>query len=165
LKVKENTLWEGRYKFIVKDPDTKEVIQEDIVFNRILDTALKEMAKALYDSSNNCIINHLALGTKTATLLNTITSLGSETFRTSKDVSHSTISGTGEVSNTFYILKNEAKFHIKEVGIFMGSTSSVTIGTGQLMSIISWDYDKTNKDVEIEITRYDSFNRSTKDRN
>lgn len=162
--MEENTKWEGKYKFIVKDVETKEVLQEDVVFNRILDTALREMAKSLYDSSNDCIINYLALGTETATLLNTITSLGSETFRTSKDVSHSTISGTGEVSNTFFILKDEAKFHIREVGIFMGSTATSTATTGQLMSIISWDYDKTDKDVEIQINRYDSFNRSTKDR-
>lgn len=160
----EKMFWEGKYKFTVKDSKTKKIIREDIIFNRILDTALREMGKCLYDSSNDCIVNYLALGTETASILNTATSLGSETFRTYKVESASTISNTGEVSNTFDILSDEAKFHIREVGIIMGSTASATVSTGQLMSIISWDYDKTDKDVEIQVNRYDSFNRSTKDR-
>jgi hypothetical protein len=162
MELKEGTKWDGKYQIIIKDPYTKEVIKEEIIFNRILDKALIEMGKALYDSSNDCIVNYLALGTNTATISNTVTSLGSETFRTYK--MNSTVSGTGEVSNTFNILSTEAKFYIREVGIFMGSTCSATVGTGQLMSIISWVYDKSDKDVEIQINRYDSFNRSTKDR-
>lgn len=161
MKITENTTWEGKYKFIVKDSKTKDVIKEDIVYNRILDNALNEMAKSLYDSSNNCVVNYLALGTQTASLLNTVTALGSETFRTLKV--NSTIS-SNEVQNTFDILNTEAKFHIREVGIFMGSTATSTIGSGRLMSIISWDYDKTSQDVEIQVIRYDSFNRSTKER-
>lgn len=160
--MREDTCWEGKYKIIVKDAQTKKIIKEEIKFNRILDSALIEMGKALYDGNNDCIVNYLGLGTSTATLLNTLTSLGSETFRTYRI--DSTVSGTGEVKNIFSILANEAKFHIKEVGIFMGSTATIDIGTGRLLSIISWDFNKTDLNVDVDIIRYDSFNRSTKDR-
>lgn len=154
--MKDNVQWKGKYE--IKVLENGKVVKEDVIYNRILDQALTEMGKALYDGSNDCVVNYLALGTDTATLLNTVTSLGSETFRTYKALS--TISNIGEIQNTFYILNNEAKFHIREVGVFMGSTASATVGTGQLMSIISWDYDKTDKDVEIQINRFDTIRRS-----
>lgn len=152
--------WEGKYVITVINSNTGEVIKEDVVYNRILDSALNEMAKALYDGSNDCVVKYLALGTSTASTSNTATSLGSESFRTYR--ASSTISNTGEVKNVFFIKKDEAKFQIREIGIFAGSTATATATTGILVSTIGWVYDKTSVDEEFQITRYDSFNRSTK---
>lgn len=158
----EKKNWDGKYVITIKNANTGEVIKEDVIYNRILDNALNEMAKALYDGSNDCVVKYLALGTQTASTLNTATNLGSETFRTYR--SSSTISNTGEVKNVFYILKDEAKFEIKEIGIFAGSTATATATTGIMISTVGWIYDKSGVDEEIQITRYDSFNRSTKTR-
>jgi hypothetical protein len=156
--MKENKNWKGKYVIQVKK--NGEIIKEDVIYNRILDTALNQMANALYDGSNDCVIKYLGLGTQTASTLNTCTSLGSETFRTYR--ASSTISNTGEVENVFSVGVAEAKFLIKEIGIYAGSTATGTVSTGILMSTISWVWDKSSVDEEILITRYDSFNRSTK---
>jgi hypothetical protein len=161
MKINENNNWNGKYCIKRINAKTKEVIKEEIIYNRILNTALDEMAKALYDGSDDLVVGYLGVGTTTASVYNTTTSLGSETFRTAAAIA-ATISNIGEVKNTFYLLNTEAKFHIREMGIYAGSTATVTIGTGKLISIISWDYDKTSVDEEVQITRYDSFNRSTK---
>lgn len=158
--MRENKNWEGKYIITVRNSKTGEVIKEDVVYNRILDGALEEMAKALYDGSDDCVIKYLGLGTQTASVLNTTTSLGSETFRTYR--SSITISNIGEVKTIFFIADTEAKFNIKELGIFAGSSATATVETGVLMSTIEWIYDKTSVTEEIQITRYDSFNRSTK---
>jgi hypothetical protein len=163
MKIKEENNWDGKYCIRRINPDTKEVIEEEIIFNRILNTALDEMAKALYDGSNDLVVKYLGVGTTTASVYNTTTSLGSETWRTAAAVG-ATISNIGEVKNTFFILSTEAKFHIRELGIYAGSTASGTVGTGKLMSIVSWDYDRTSINEEVQITRYDSFNRSVKTR-
>jgi len=154
----EDKNWEGKYVIQVKKNGT--IVKEDIIYNRILDTALSQMANALYDGSNDCVIKYCGLGTITASTLNTCTALGSETFRTYR--ASSTISNTGEVKNIFNIGTTEAKFLIKEIGIYAGSTATSTVSTGILMSTIGWVWDKSSVDEEIQITRYDSFNRSTK---
>lgn len=159
MDIRESKNWKGKYLIKVIDSKTKKVVKEDIVFNRILDQALNEMAKGLIEGSCDLEIKYLSLGTSTATIYNTTTNMGSETFRTAKAVS-STLSNVGEVQNVFYVLNTEAKFSIKEIGIWAGSTATSTIGTGKLLSYISWVYDKTSKDEEIQIIRYDSFNRS-----
>lgn len=156
--MKEAKNWEGKYVIQVKK--NGEIIKEDVIYNRILDTALNQMAKVLYDGSNDCVIKYLGLGTVTASTLNTCTALGSETFRTYK--ASSTISNTGEVKNVFNVGVAEAKFLIREIGIYAGSTATSTVSTGILMSTIGWVWDKSSVDEEIQITRYDSFNRSTK---
>ena len=161
MMIRENNNWNGKYVIKRINAKTREVIKEEIIYNRILDTALNEMANALYDGSNDIVIGYLGVGTTTASIYNTTTSLGSETFRTAISVD-STVSNIGEVKNVFYILSTEAKFHVREMGIYAGSTATSTIGTGKLISIISWDSDRTIVDEEVQITRYDSFNRSTK---
>jgi len=160
--MKEDKNWEGKYLIQVKNAKTGKVIKEDIIYNRILDTALNQMAYALYDGTNDCVVKYLALGTQTASTSNKATSLGSESFRTYR--ASSTISSTGEVKNVFNIQSTEAKFLIKEIGIYAGSTATATATTGILVSTIGWVWDKSSIDEEIQITRYDSFNRSTKTR-
>lgn len=160
--MKEDKNWEGKYVIQVKNVNTGKIIKEDVIYNRILDNALNQMAKALYDGTNDCVVKYLALGTQTASSSNTATNLGSESFRTYR--ASSTISSTGEVKNVFNIQSTEAKFAIKEIGIFAGSTATATATTGIMISTIGWIYDKSSVDQEIQITRYDSFNRSTKTR-
>ena len=154
----EDKNWEGKY--IIQIKKNGMIIKEDIVYNRILDNALTQMAKALYDGTNDCVVKYLALGTATASTDNNATALNSETFRTYR--ADSTISGTGEVKNVFNIGTTEAKFLIKEIGIFAGSSATGTAESGTMISTIGWVWDKSSVDEEIQITRYDSFNRSTK---
>lgn len=150
--------WSGKYKFKFIDKDTGK-IREEMKYNKLLDTALNEMAKALYDGSNDFVPTYIGLGTQSATIYNTMTNMGSETFRTYIGASP-TISGTGEVMNVFYVLSTEALFHVKELGLWGGSTATSTIGTGKLLSYITFEDDRSAKNEEIQIFRYDKFERS-----
>jgi hypothetical protein len=157
--INEAKNWNGKFLIKVIDGKTKEVKREDIVYNRILDQALEEMARGILEGNCDLEIKYLSVGTATATIYNTTTNMGSETFRTYKALD-STVTAVGEVKNVFYILNNEAEFYIREIGVWAGSTATTTVGTGKLLSYISWIYDKATKDEEIQIIRYDSFNRS-----
>lgn len=158
MKQIEKHGWTGKYIFKFIDKSTGKMRQE-IKYNKLLDVALNEMAKALYNGTNDCIPKYIGLGTQTATIYNTMTNMGSETFRTFIGASP-TISGVGEVRNTFYVLSTEALFYVKELGLWGGSTATSTIGTGKLLSYIIFEDDRTAKNEEIQIFRYDKFERS-----
>lgn len=157
-KFKETTSWNGRYEFKFIDKNTGK-IRKEVKYNKLLDTALNEMAKAILDGSNDLVPKYIGLGTQTTTIENTMTNMASETFRTYIGASP-TVSGTGEILNTFYVLSTEALFHVRELGLWGGSTATSTIGTGKLLSYINFDDDRSAKNEEIQIFRYDKFERS-----
>lgn len=143
-----NKKWQG--KFIIKTKDGTEIIN-----NKVMDTALSRLVKAL--SGNSDIqIKYLALGTSDTPVTISDTKLGNEIFRTL--VSNQELTGVGELTTDFVILDNEAVGSIREMGIFGGSTATSAANSGILISRILWSKEKTNSE-EINIKRIDHIGR------
>ena len=64
----------------------------------------------------------------------------------------------GKVETEFVILRNEAVFNIKELGIWVSSAATSTLGTGILLSRILWDKVKTANE-QIIVKRIDIIKR------
>lgn len=155
MNINETINIKGCYSIRAIDTQTRRVIHEEKVNNIITNIALNEYAKAIFDNSNDVEIKYLALGTGSTTASSTNTQLESEIFRT--DPISSTVSGTGQVTNVFYVRDNEATDVIREVGIYAGSTATSTSNSGLLYSRINWYFNKSVSSVEIQFTRTDNF--------
>lgn len=150
-------VWKGFWKIKVIDKNTKEVLEETEIKNRIMNTALDELLKVLQGQTTDLEIKYMALGTSNTAVTNSQTQLGSEIFRTG--ISSQTKTDTGELTTVFIVLDIEAVAQIEEIGIFGGSTATGTVNTGTLISRILWSRDKTNSE-EIQFTRIDRMVRN-----
>ena len=124
----------------------------DRVQNLIVNGGLENLAALL--SGAGAAVGYLALGTGTAAPAVADTALGTEVYRTA--VTAISAAG-GTCTSIFTVLATEAVFHIKEIGIFAGGTS--TPGSGKLISRALYDKDKT-ADEELYITRSDILGRA-----
>jgi hypothetical protein len=68
------------------------------------------------------------------------------------------VTGTAELTSLAIILEAEAIGTIEEIGIFAGSTATVSADSGILVSRILWHRVKTSND-EIQFTRIDKIVR------
>jgi hypothetical protein len=102
-------------------------------------------------------IKYLATGTSDVAVTDTDTQLGAEIFRTPITVGPIDV-GVGHIEHRFSILDTESVGLIKEIGIFGGSTASITPNSGVLLSRVLWTKNKTNS-IEITITRVDKVVR------
>jgi hypothetical protein len=141
--------WEGIFKIKVNG-------KEEIIFNRVMDTALDEFIKVLQGLSTDMQIKYLALGTSDIAITNTQTTLGAEIFRTQFTTTDKT--GIGELTNLAIVQDSEAVASIREIGVFGGSSATSTADTGVLISRILWSRDKTASE-EIQFTRIDKITR------
>jgi hypothetical protein len=148
---------EGKFVFTVKDVNTG-IIEHQECINTIMNDCLDELTKPLLGLSTNYQIKYLAVGTSSASVYVTQSSLVNEFFRT--PVASQTKSGTGQVKTYFYILSTEATTSvIREVAAFCGTTASTTSNSGRMMSRILWTYDKTSGDKEVQIERIDTIQK------
>jgi hypothetical protein len=149
----------GIFKFTFTDVESNEV-KEEVIVNTLMNDYLDEIIKVLLGTSTNYQVKYLAVGTSTASVLTTQSSLGAEFFRT--PVEAFTKSSTGQVKNYFRILANEATSSIiREWGIFCGTTASLTSNSGRMMTRILLDYDKTSGLKEVQIERTDILQRTS----
>jgi hypothetical protein len=101
-------------------------------------------------------LKYLAVGTDNTPITDSDTKLGNEIFRT--QFTSSSVTGTAELTSLAIILEAEAIGTIEEIGIFAGSTATVSADSGILVSRILWHRVKTSND-EIQFTRIDKIVR------
>jgi hypothetical protein len=104
-------------------------------------------------------IKYIALGKDDGTVLPlapTNTKLGNEVER--KPFAKVETDGTGRVKRTVVITSDEGNFHIKEIGIFAGSSATSVINTGILVARVFYDRDKDELE-SINIIRTDIIGR------
>ena len=154
--IEEQAGWVGKWAIKVIDSKTRKVKEETVIKNRLMNTALDEMAKVLLGQSTDMEIKYLALGTGSTAITDTDTTLATEIFRTADQ--SLTDTGTGEVTSLFIVLDSEAVAAIEEIGVFGGTTATASADSGTLISRILWSRNKTNSE-EIQFTRVDTIGR------
>lgn len=138
--------WQGIYKIYINS-EHKETIK-----NRVMDNVLDKLAECLRGTSPNLEIKYLAFGGSSTAITGLETKLGSEFFRCA--ITNQSKTATAEITTEFNILSTEAVGQIEEIGIFGGSTASITANSGTLISRILWSHGKTNAE-ELNIIRVD----------
>jgi hypothetical protein len=153
--INEKTLWDGIFEIRIKNKLTGEVKTEE-VHNRLMNMALQEMVKPLTGTAANLEIKYLALGTGSTAVTDNDAALATEIFRVA-DTSLSA-NATGQVTSEFVVLDSEAVATIEEIGIFGGTSATLTANVGICISRILWHHVKTNTE-EITFRRIDTLTR------
>jgi hypothetical protein len=151
----EKTFWDGVFEISVKNKITGEVKKEE-VHNRIMNASLQELVNPLIGTAANLEIKYLAVGTGTTAVTDNDAALATEIFRT-PDTSLSA-NATGQVTSEFVVLDSEAVATIEEIGIFGGTSATLTANVGICISRILWHHVKTNAE-EITFRRIDTLTR------
>ena len=156
IKVVEKDGWFGEFVIQIYDKNTGE-LKEKRIKNRVMDTALNQLAETLLGNATDLEIKYLALGTDDTPITDADTQLGAEIFRTPPSVA-SVRTAVGQIETEFIVLDNEAVATIEEIGIFVGSTAGAGADTGTLLSRILWKKIKTDSE-EITFKRIDKIVR------
>jgi hypothetical protein len=153
-----NNNWHGMFEIEIKDKLTGQ-IKTEVIRNRITNVAINELADVLVGNAPDLEIAYLAVGSSNAPIDDTDTILGSEAFRT-QPTAGPTRTATGEITTEFTILDSEAVGQIEEIGIFCGSSASLTEDTGILLTRILWSKTKSSTE-ELTFKRIDRIRRGT----
>jgi len=154
MNIKELNGWIGEWDIIIKHKDG--TTEKEHVKNRITNASLNMLRDALSGDVSDCEIKYLALGGSDKAVDDNDTTLDDEQFRTA-EISR-TKPETGRLQHTYIVIDDEAVFHIKEIGVFAGSTATETENTGTMISRILWDRNKTNLE-SIQFVRTDTIDR------
>lgn len=145
----------GLYRMysINKDTGLKEQIDEK--HNLIMSDVYTKIANAFKNTylAYYYKIEHLGIGDDNTTPTTADTALGNETYRVPYVVRQAT--GVGVMSTEFYITDVEFSGTIEELGIFGGVNSTITAGTGNLLSHVLWSYSKSTSEellVDYQLT-------------
>jgi hypothetical protein len=153
--INEKTFWTGIFEIKIKNKNTG-LIKCEEVHNRLMNASLQELVKPLTGTAANLEIKYLALGTGTTTVTDNDAALATEIFRVA-DTSLSA-NATGQVTSEFVVLDSEAVATIEEIGIFGGTSATLTADVGICISRILWHHVKTNSE-EITFRRIDTLTR------
>jgi len=147
--------WSGKYEIKIKNIHTGKVRTKKF-HNRLMNAAFQEIVKPLTGTAANIEIKYLALGTGTTAVTDNDAALDTEVFR----VADSSLSATatGQVTSEFVVLAPEAVATIEEIGIFCGTSATLTANVGIMMSRILWHHVKTSSE-EITFRRIDTVTR------
>jgi len=154
--IKELELWEGIFEIKIKDRETDKVSFE-IAYNRVMNAALQEIVKPLTGTAANLEIKYLALGTGTTAVTDNDAALATEIFRLSANATISA-TATGQVTSDFVVADADAVATIEEIGIFAGTSATLTANVGICISRILWHHVKINTE-EITFRRIDTISR------
>lgn len=127
-----------------------------VVHNKIMDTVLDQLSRVLQNDTPDLEIKYLAIGTGDSPTVGNETQLGAEIFRTLYQTR--TNPSTGVITHTFIVTDSEAIALWKEIGIFGGSTATITANTGTLISRVLFTKDKLAGE-EVQIQRTDNVRR------
>jgi ribosomal protein L10 len=153
--INEKTFWDGIFEINIKNKITGEIKKEKI-HNRLMNIALQELVKPLTGTAANLEIKYLAVGTGATAVTDNDAALAAQIFRT-PDTSLSA-NATGQVTSEFIVLDSEAVATIEEIGIFGGTSATLTANVGILISRILWHHVKTSSE-EITFRRIDTLTR------
>ena len=147
--------WQGKFEIKVKENG---IIKEEYsIENRITNTALDAIINILDNIDPDLDIKFLAIGTDGTPLDDNDTQLGNEIFRTQFLTSIN--DAVGQFTTTFAILDNEAVATWFEIGVFTGSSATITPDSGIMLSRILFERTKTALE-EIDISRLDRVVRA-----
>lgn len=127
--------------------------------NLITDKWLNTVADATMGNVTDLEFKYIALGKDDGTILPLApsnTQLGNEVER--KPFTKVEKTATGIVKRTVNINSEEGNFHIKEIGIFAGSTATSDLNSGILVARVFYDRDKDRLE-SINIVRTDIVGR------
>ena len=153
--IKEKNKWQGAFEIIIKNKSTGE-IQKEYIKNRIMNAAIEQIANPLIGGTANIEIKYLSLGTGSTAITDNDTELDTEIFRVADSLL--TATATGQVTSQFIVLDDEAVATIEEIGIFGGSSATLTANVGIMISRILWHHVKTDSE-EITFRRIDTISR------
>jgi len=145
---------QGFYEITIKDKKTGE-IKKEIIKNIITNEAVNALIDCFVDTTPDLKITYLAVGTDNTAVSVTDAILGAEIFRTEPSTDAVRVA-TGQVNTEFILLDSEAVTSIKEIGIFVGASATVTADTGTLLSRALWTKEKSSSE-EIHIKRIDKI--------
>jgi len=124
--------------------------------NRVMNTVLSQMIGSFLGNTNDLEIKYIAFGSSSTPVSNTDSVLYNEVFRT--PYATRTQTAYNEITTEFSVLSTESNGQIEEIGIFGGSTASITKDSGTLISRILWSHLKTSSE-ELAIKRIDKLER------
>ena len=148
--------WMGTFKIRIKNTLTGEITDE-IVKNRITNTALNAMINTLDDIEPQLNIKYLAIGTGSTAIDDADTQLDTEIARV--QFTSSNLTAIGEFTTEFVVLDSEAVATWAEIGIFCGDTATSSANTGIMLTRILYDRVKTSLE-EIQFIRIDKIERA-----
>jgi hypothetical protein len=136
---------------IGSDPETGEVLSEELVHNLIVTSGKVLVTRMLMEESGfDTGITYCEVGTDNTAAVIGDTDLNTGTKR---NVITSTIRTSNEVQFRTFFAAADITDYLKEVGLFGHSTASSTLGTGELFNraIIDFDNSAGTKDMTIVI--------------
>lgn len=148
--------WLGKFEIQIMRGDQLEIVKFP---NLITDAWLNTVRDATLGEVTDLEIKYIGLGKDDGTILPLApsnTKLGNEVER--KPFTKIEKDGTGRVKRTVNINSAEGNFHIKEIGIFAGSTATSAINTGIMVARVFYDRDKDELE-SINIVRTDIVGR------
>jgi hypothetical protein len=153
--INAKTFWDGVFEIKIKNKTTGEIKCEEI-HNRLMNASLQELVKPLTGTAANLEIKYLALGTGTTAVTDNDATLATEILRVADTLLSA--NATGQVTSEFVVLDSEAVATIEEIGIFGGTSATLTANVGICISRILWHHVKTNSE-EITFRRIDTILR------
>ena len=154
--MEDRTGWAGVFEVYIKPSGSDEFILDKTIQNTVVDSGLNLLREALRGTVTDAEIKYIAVGTSSASVTTSDTQLGSEIFR--KAVFSKSIVGVGQVQTIAILDDMEAVANIQEIGVFAGSTASVTANSGIMISRILYSRNKTNLE-SLQIQRTDTIAR------
>jgi len=147
--------WLGEFR--IKTIDKDGLVSEELVKNRVTNTALQAMINILDNIDPDLNIKYLAIGTSGTAVNDNDTQLGAEIFRVQFDSSNN--NATGQFTTTFSVLDSEAVGTWQELGIFCGDSATITPNSGKMLSRILYTKVKTSLE-EVSVSRIDTIARA-----
>jgi hypothetical protein len=168
LILKEKYGWIGKVRLIKKDIKTNKILTDKVFFNRLMNNALDEIIKALYNTGEtNMRLRHVGFGNDNTANNDTMESLENELYRV--PIITGLRIGTGIVQSTGIMLDTEppdlaGAITIKEIGFFAGENSlnwndGGGKDTGLMISRLVISSESKTDTQQINIVREDQFSR------
>lgn len=151
----EKNGWLGEFDIFIKSQNGDWELDRTIK-NTITDSGLNMLRETMRGIITNAEIKYIAVGTNSTAVSTSDTQLGTEIFR--KAVYSKTAVSTGVLQTIAILTETEAVANIQEIGVFAGSTASITANTGIMISRILYNRNKTNLE-SIQIQRTDTIAR------
>lgn len=147
--------WNGVFNIFIKSIDD-DWTHVQTIKNTITNNGLNLLRDSLRGTITDAQIKYIAVGSSTTAVLNSDTQLGAEFFR--KQVYTRTAVSDGVLQTISILSETEAVAQIEEIGVFAGSTASITANTGIMISRILYSRNKTNLE-SVQIQRTDTIVR------
>ncbi len=138
----------GELIFEIKDANTGELVRRWTQKNLLTNANGTQFQRLLRGQTTEANIAYFAFGTSTTAPTRADARLRSEAFR--KQVTQTSASHSGvdfRVTSVCSLGSSEADFHIREVGVFCGSSATAAVNTGTLISRVLVDFTKNSNQI------------------